>query len=159
MGDSRLNIELFKAIREKIATTPAAYDQETWGRRDGSAPCGTACCIAGWACVLNGDVSIEDARALGWDGEIGADGISDGRHVSDVASEALGLSADDADTLFTSLPEGEREDYDDDGNDVFACGWPEPFATNWRLSSSDSERASVAVAYLDHIIETGSVLE
>jgi hypothetical protein len=157
VSEQRLNIEVFKAVREKIATTPEAYDQEIWGRRDRDAPCGTACCIAGWACVLNGDVSIEDARALGRNGEIGPN--DNVRHVSDVASEALGLSADDADTLFTSLPEGEWDDYDDDGEDVFAGGWPEPFATNWRLSSSDAERASVAVAYLDHIIETGKVLE
>lgn len=160
MGKSKeqqgLNIELLKAIRDKIASTPEAYDQETWGRKDGQAPCGTAACIAGWACVLSEQVSIEEARKLGRDGEIVRGG--DVVHVSDAARQALGLDDREADVLFTALPEGEWEDYDDAGGDVFSGGWPEPFATQWRTCRTDQQSA-IAVSYLDHIIETGKVLE
>lgn len=115
MGE--LNIELFKAIREKIASTPEAYDQAIWGRHEDEAPCGTACCIAGWACVLSGVVSPEEIRDTGASGVIGQ--IGEGRNVGDLAEKALGLSKRQGDVLFMGQPEGEWEDYDDDGNDVY----------------------------------------
>jgi hypothetical protein len=152
MGE--LNIELFKAVREKIATTPEAYDQMLWGRADSSAPCGTAACIAGWACFLSNNASLEEVRASRRFGE-----LSPNRYVPDIARDALGLDEDEAEILFTSEPGGEWEDYDDNGEGVYYGGWPNRFADMWRGAANQARQAEVAVAYLDHIIETGKVLE
>lgn len=155
--ERRQNIELFMAVRDKIAATPEAYDQAIWGRHEDDAPCGTACCIAGWACVLGGVVSPEEIRDTGASGVIGQ--IGEGRNVGDLAEVALGLSEQEGNVLFTSMPEGEWDNFDNDGNDIYSGGWPEPFGSQWRNAVGDEERARAAVAYLNHIIETGRVLD
>lgn len=58
MENQRLNIELFKKIRDRIAMIPASYDQSNWCIRNDAAPCGTAACIAGEA-VICSQPSIE----------------------------------------------------------------------------------------------------
>lgn len=60
--EQRLNIELFKKVREKIATTPEAYNQSVFARASTVAPCGTVACIAGWACVLSGAMDAEELK-------------------------------------------------------------------------------------------------
>lgn len=149
MSEQRLNIELFKAIREKIATAPDAYDQESYGRPEDDAPCGTAACIAGWACVLSDRVpllTLQNQRYLPM------------LNVPLLAAEALALTADEAATLFTSSP-----GYDDT-EDPFTKPWPEPYAGEWAESidlggaEQVKELARIAVAYLDWIIENGRVL-
>lgn len=134
---SELNIELLKQVRDKIATTPQAYNQETWGQPSAAAPCGTAACIAGWACILSGAMTPEKLYDLG-----------ETRHwerIEGVAQDKLGLTLDEADTLFNGEPE---------------IKWPGAFADLWIDSYGDQlQQAQVAVEYLDHIIETGKVLE
>lgn len=147
---SKLNIELFKAIREKIATTPEAYDQAVFARTESAAPCGTAACIAGWACVLSGAMDTEELKKRERDDGDLFDSISI------TAENALGLSEEEADTLFESDPSGEWYDYDDQGNDIYTGGWPQPFAEAWRETGHESQ---VALRYLDHVIETGKVIE
>lgn len=149
MAKRKLNVELLKQIRDKIASTPDAYDQMVYGRPDHTAPCGTACCIAGWACVLSGRYSVEDIRKAR-DAEYVVK-----ERISETAQELLGLSENEADTLFTAEPEGSWEDYDDDGEDAFEGGWPEPFRTEWR--EGIKEYNVIAARYLDQIIETGKV--
>lgn len=146
----RLNIELFKAIREKIATTPEAYDQAVYGRPESAAPCGTAACIAGWACVLSGQMDTQELlrreRSRGWEFD----------SIAETAQRVLGLSEEEADTLFEGEPGGQWDDYDDEGGNVYTGGWPEPFAGDWRDARREDQ---IATAYLTHIIETGKVLE
>jgi|SRR6185503_17664585 len=150
MSKERLNIELFKKIREKIAATPEAYDQETYGRREEEAPCGTAACIAGWACVLSDRVPLLTLQRQ--------------RYISNLdipflAAEALNLTVDEADILFSGNPDW------DDGAETDVRAWPEPYASDWSASKTLpeitqlKEQARIAVAYLDRIIETGKVLE
>lgn len=150
---SQLNIELFKKIREKIAAVPEAYDQEQYGRAAENAPCGTAGCIAGWACVLGDAMPIDLMRHA----RIG-DPINAERElykiIPEQAAELLCLSPEEAAVLFTSTPEG---GYGEDDDDVDR-GWPDPFGYQWAYASR-AERAEIAVAYLDHIVETGRVLE
>lgn len=131
MSEPRLNIELLKKVRDKIATTPEAYDQAIWGRSAEDAPCGTAACIAGWAAHLSGNVNLEYLQTHSRDCGIG-----------DIAEDALGLETRERYVLFASYPYQE---------------WPEPFALNWKNAVSHKERALVAVAFLDEIIETGEV--
>jgi hypothetical protein len=148
MSKERLNIELFKAIREKIATTPGAYDQSRYARETRRAPCGTAACIAGWACVLSGAMDAEELKRRE---RSDADEFA---LIDITAKGALRVDDDEAEILFTENPAGERRDWDED-DDEHEGGWPQPFAGLW-----DNDRdAATAVAYLDHIIETGSILE
>ena len=151
----QLNIELFEKIREKIVTTPESYDQGTFGRRDRDAPCGTAACIAGWACVLSGAMDPETLYRTS---------ARDPMEVQDKAAEVLGLSDEDAAILFTGEPEGEDFDPDEEWDEDYAIGgWPAPFGGDWyearRSDQLDTRAPQVAIAYLTHIIETGKVLE
>ena len=159
MSEQRLNIELFKKIRDKIASVPAAYDQEEYGRPEQSAPCGTACCIAGWACVLGDAVPLDVVRhaAIG-----DQENIDRGLYklIPAKAEELLGISPEEAHVLFTSMPQGEYDEDEDEDEDTefLRPAWPEPFSYQWEFASKE-QQAEIAVAYLDHIIETGKVLE
>jgi hypothetical protein len=148
---SALNIELFKAIREKIATTPEAYDQSVFARPSQVAPCGTAACIAGWACVLSGAMDAKELkrreRAHGQEFE----------SIEVIAKGALRVDDDEAEILFTESPAGNRQDWDED-DDEREGGWPQPFCGQWE-DANRADRPRIAVAYLDHIIETGKVLD
>lgn len=139
MEKTKLNTELLKAIREKIATVPQAYDQGTYARASDVAPCGTAACIAGWACVLSGAMSTDGLRKAEEEGEQ--------EMIHETAQTALGLNNGDAERLFDGNPSDEYEGY----------GWPEPFKGQW-LNWPPSDRPQIAVAYLTRIIETGEVL-
>lgn len=150
MKKQRLNIELFKKIREKIATTPDAYDQETYGRRNDYAPCGTAACIAGWACVLGEAEPLETVRSLHERYVSGDKEIV--KRIPSTAKRLLGLTQEEADVLFYGDPSGYNEDTDE-----YEGGWPQPFADRWDAGIDD--RSSIAIDYIDHIIETGTVLE
>lgn len=54
-----LNIELFKKVRRKIKSIPKSYDQRNVHRKSRLAPCGTACCIGGWADILSAPTRSE----------------------------------------------------------------------------------------------------
>lgn len=146
---AELNIELFKKIRDKIKTAPIAYDQSVFARREDSAPCGTAACIAGWACVLSGRMDEQELRRR----ERGP--LEEFETIEQTATQQLGLSPDEAEILFTETPAGTRQDWYEDGERD--DGWPSPFAEQWE--EGDLPQAEIAVAYLDHIIESGKVLE
>ena len=147
----RLNIELFKKIREKIATTPEAYDQTVFARRSITAPCGTVACIAGWACVLGGAMDADDLKRRERTSGVEFESIET------TARDALGIDDDEADILFTENPAGVRHDWDED-DDEREGGWPQPFSGQWD-DARRTDRPRIAIAYLDHIIETGKVLE
>jgi hypothetical protein len=139
-------IALLRKVQEKIRTEPEAYDQATYGRIDG---CGTACCIAGWACILSGKYSV---RASAWSSVAVFYGTALGEHTyaSAGAGKLLGLNAAEADILFAS----------DAGR------WPEPFGSEWAVTDrrvwgsgvpDRSAYADIAVRYIDYIIENGRV--
>lgn len=151
---SRLNIELFKKVRNKIKTTPNAYDQGTFGRRSKAAPCGTAACIAGWACVLSGQMDTETLYATS---------ALDPLEVQRKAAEVLRLSEEEADILFVGSPEGESYDPEEEwDNEYNVEGWPAPYGQDWydarRRDKLEARAPRIAVAYIDHIIKTGKVL-
>lgn len=114
---NQLNVELFKKIREKIATTPEAYDQGSYGRKEPNAPCGTAACIAGWASLLSGRVELAQVQSCNvFDKSMDL--------VHDSAVGALGLNDEESAILFTEDPGGHWVDYDDEGNDMYENGGP-----------------------------------
>lgn len=143
----QLNIELFKKVRARIAAIPESYDQEHWWNVSQLSPCGTTACLAGEAIICNApsvEQGINELKALfiadQWNG------------VPTRAAELLGLEGD-----WSSY--NDEEDYKAGGEtiifDAEAENWPDKYRYLFRYGN----QAAAAVAYLDHIIETGKVLE
>lgn len=98
------NVDLLKRTLAHIEAHPDRWDQMDWRNTDAdSERCGTACCFAGWAAILNGstwDVPDDQVRQqldLDEDRLMEVDG---GVMVSDAARDALGLTGKQADQLF-----------------------------------------------------------
>lgn len=140
MSESRLNIELLKKVRRKIKSTPYAYDQGDDIRKSHRAPCGTACCIGGWADILSAPTKIEREKRM-------AGNVSLNR-----GANALGLKGRD---FYSEIHTERGVLFDGDP----ATRWPKPFCTQWRQARTYAQRSAVAVAYLTHIIKTGKVLQ
>lgn len=140
-------IELLRKVQEKIRTEPEAYNQEHYGR---VSPCGTACCIAGWICILSGKYT---ARPLNERRLLTFFDAESGRHVEahGTAQSLLGLTDTEADRLFSATGTGI---------------WPQPFSNEWcevekrwGVTGRDDRTsyADIAVRYIDYIIENGRV--
>lgn len=148
MSEKKLNIELFKKIRDRIAEVPESYDQSTYVTEDHRAPCGTAACLAGAAIICNAVSVKAGIRSLRHH--------DDRRTISQRAAKLLGLprpnwGVDDDEYNSAALLFYSSSDY--------KVGWPEPFGSTFNKARGVKSRAEAAVAYLDHIIETGKVLE
>lgn len=133
-----LNIELFKKIRERIATVPQSYNQTLWYTHEPTSPCGTAACLAGEAIICAAPTLAEGIANL----RVHALDHDDVPHT---AGELLGLG---------------RGYYSRPGSTIFdgdASGWPVPYRLQYQEADSDVERAAAAVAFLDYIIATGSI--
>lgn len=89
-----LNVPLLDSVMKQITEFPELHDQG-WFFTD--TDCGTACCFAGWACVLAGyepDMAWGDNRGAGVNSPDGVKGAWE------VAQELLGLTDDQALVLF-----------------------------------------------------------
>ena len=140
MSKQRLNIELFKKIRDRIATIPESYHQGTWCDDSHKAPCGTVACLAGEAIICAAPTVEEGVKELRRLYEQEPDPYAIARR----AARLLNLDANCRSSL-------DREAA------IFldgAAGWPYRFAEMF-----DANEARGAVAFLDWIIETGKVLE
>ena len=144
---SRLNIELFKKIRERIAAIPESYDQEAWCRNNRAAPCGTSACLAGEAIICAAPTVEEGVKELRHLDKHGSDYA-----IPERAAVLLGLEGN-VEAYFEYNDEGDGgETIIFDGN---ANKWPRQFKKQFQ----SGDQAGAAVAYLDHIIETGKVLD
>lgn len=144
---SRLNIELFKKMRERIATSPDSYNQQSWCQSDSIAPCGTAACLAGEAIVCAAPSVGEGVRRLRR--LVRSD---DEYAVPRFAASLLGLEGDYA--AYGEDEMGETAMFHGD-----AKYWPEDYRMMFMAADNRYSKAHAAVAYLDHIIETGRVLD
>lgn len=134
---SEINKELLAKVRDKILAEPDSYNQEVFAQS--LAPCQTACCIAGHALIISGRRTVEEV--LHCYEEDYPEYINAGLE----AAIELGLEGPMAmDVLFTAYPD---------------LNWPSPFRGMWRNAETSSERAEVAAAFINHIIETGKVTE
>jgi hypothetical protein len=136
-----VNVELLQQIKARILAEPDAFRMDTWS-------CGTAHCIAGWACALVGDpVVVTDALPA-------FQLTVSGRYPADVASEALGLGK-------------YLRDYVCPADSLFLDeAWPPEFAYAYDdalcdddgapLNTSDArrKRAEIAADRIDHFIAT-----
>lgn len=137
---SELNIELFKKVRRKIKSEPYSYDQSGDVRQSVTAPCGTACCIGGWADILSAPSVKERRHRMAGNVDLNR------------GAKALGLKGKD---FYMELTTERGVLFDGDPG----RSWPEPFRSQWKRARTYAQRSAVAVAYLTHIIETGKVLE
>lgn len=141
---SELNIELFKKVRERIATVPESYNQRVFVEDSRIAPCGTVCCIAGETVICAASTVSEGVTNLKLMDDLTApDGSQWVSLIPHTAQQLLRLSDKEAKALF----------------EFAENGWPEPFRGRYMDTSDDTDRANVAVLLLDHIIATGKVLE
>src|SRR5690349_20576433 len=99
------NVDLLMQIRERILTEPERHNQEMWAtasqKPEGVDACGTAYCVAGWACVLDGqklDWHVGDEH--NWEAGRLADGETP---ISQHAQAVLQLSDENAFELFDSI--------------------------------------------------------
>lgn len=145
----RLNIELFKKVRDRIAETPESYDQRHFMRDNNKAPCGTAACIAGETIICSAATIKQGIKKLSL--------LDAGGDTPQKAMELLGLAPKGTNYFMLGYDDGAKRLFYE-YPDQHEYGWPEPFRTDWAKSPT-GERWKVAVAFLDHIIETGKVLE
>lgn len=133
MAEHKLNIELFKKVRERIANVPDSYRQSVWVESSSRSPCGTVACLAGET-VICAAPSVEQGIA-----ELRA--LAENDEVAQRAGELLGLGREyyysTSDTIF-----------DEDAN-----GWPQSYRDMFR----DGNRVKAAIAFLDHVIKTGRI--
>lgn len=147
MEKTRLNIELFKKIRERIATIPESYDQEHWWQPSVESPCGTTACLAGEAIICNAP-SVEEGLA-----ELKRlYAIDKWYAVPNRAAELLGLDGDWPTYIDEEDPSAGGETVIFDAE---AAYWPLKYMEMFQ----DGDEAGAAVAYLTHIIETGNVFD
>ena len=122
-----MNVPMLLQIRDQILAAPDSFRMDTWS-------CGTAHCIAGWACVLAGDPVADQTRypgdqrtRLGW-------------LPHDRALRVMGLSAGRWDSC-----------------DLFhVSAWRPPWSEMYDLARLRAERAQIAAwAIEDYILTDG----
>jgi hypothetical protein len=92
MTEPTPNLPLLRKVLEQITAAPETWDQSAWAA---TTPCGTAMCVAGHAAALTGHTFRFES-----DGKAGD--TTDGRLISAVAIEELGLTLYESDELFDS---------------------------------------------------------
>jgi hypothetical protein len=126
---SKESIKRLRMVKEAILANPQYYRQEEW--ISAIEPCGTTCCIAGWADYLFNGKKAHEARAKA---ELSNYMVS----WEYVAAKALGLDYCQAHTL--TYP---------------GSGWPVPFCTAYTRAKTPKQRAKVAARRIEHFIKTG----
>lgn len=117
-----MNVELLKKIKRRIVREPSKFRMDEWS-------CGTAHCIAGWACHLSGFKMISS--------NLGAF-LTDGRPTDIAACKLLRID-------------------EEKGLDLFALDmWPKEFRQPYDHALTRTERAKIAAKRIDHFIATNS---
>lgn len=93
------NIAELDRVMTFIKDNPEKHNQSVW-----SNDCGTAACLAGWACLLNGAI-VDKARFYDGFSFVGGPIIDSDGHknmIKDTAMDILELDDPDADILFNA---------------------------------------------------------
>lgn len=144
--NTKLNIELFMKIRERIATVPESYDQSNWVQLSSASPCGAAACLAGEAIICNAPTVAEGIAEL-W--RLQRAELM-GRAVPRRAAQLLGLEGDWVEFCNTGLAEHGKDTLIFDSEAQY---WPADLRDEFR----DGEEADAALGLLDWIIATEEV--
>lgn len=129
-----MNVKLLKKVKAAILAEPKAFNMSQWSLPSPEAPCGTACCIAGWAKVLDMGLKTpgEAAKILG-DPEFGNDRFSEG-------TKSLRLTVSQEFRL------------------CYFANWPFRFTEQYYEARSRADHVAMAQAgadRIDHFIATG----
>lgn len=128
-----MNVELLLKVKAAILAEPRAFNMSQWSLPAPDAPCGTACCIAGWAKVLDmGLKTPGEASKILDDPESGNDRFSEG-----------------TDSLQLSVAE--------EGRLCYWANWPAEFSEQYYEARSRTDRTAMAKAgadRIDHFIAT-----
>lgn len=129
-----MNIELLRRIKQQILQNPELYDQDSWVNVHRKTECGTACCIAGWACQLD-DIrkfkslinEIESYKTPGFS-------------IRGTARNLLDLTQNQDTELFIY--------------------WPASYKKRYIYANNARERAAIGAEYIDYFVKkhTGIVL-
>lgn len=130
-----MNIPLLLQIADRISKHPEKFRMESWVSDNGMgtdhgidiAECGTACCIAGWACALSGNAELLAEPII----------VDEGLRILRAAEEALQI------------------DYGVSHKLVSAEWWPSPFNGEYKEAKTQEAKAEVAVRRIHHLIATG----
>ena len=144
MPKHKLNTRLLKKVRNRIAELPESFDQRYYYLPTKASPCGFLTDITGMVIICSAP-SIEQGiwkLATIHEKKLAAIFVT--------AQNALKLTIDEALMLFTT-PRSNRP--------ITSPRWPKPFHTKFLHADSVKGRAKVTVAYLDHILKTGKILE
>lgn len=129
-----MNVELLKSVRRAIVYSPERFCAAQWAfarnadrvLREGAAPKGFRCCIAGHVLLRSG---VLDERQLIQEG-----GFHTGGVLWKQAARVLGIGEERCRELF------------------FPSQWDQPYKEDYYLCPR-SEEAEVAAAYLDHFLQ------
>lgn len=144
-GKPPLNFPLWVKVRNRIEAIPESFYQNAWVISRQESPCGTAACLAGEAIIClaptveRGVAHLKELRVVD--------------KVPAMAAKALGITRD----IRNEDEPGEADIFREVG-----AGWPRPYSSAFRVADYEydhKEQARIAVEYLDHVIETGKVLE
>jgi hypothetical protein len=132
-----MNKKLLQQIQQDILRHPERFGMSDWAKKT---DCGTVCCIGGWALAEKGWKFKKQSD--GWVVYISPKGSvknsDDGFDPQNAAADALRLSIEQASKLF------------------YEENWPIDFYNLFNDASTPLARAAVAVARIDHFIETGN---
>lgn len=123
-----MNKELGLKIIAAIEAEPENFFMGSWSRRT---PCGTQCCIAGYACTLSGHPFLFENEGMPESSIVlvKENDTSTRRRARTVAAELLGLTFYESETLF--------------------------FKVNWPTEYQDMGSVKGAIALIKDIIERG----
>lgn len=120
-----MNVPLLREIQQRILAEPDAFRMDKW-------TCGSAHCIAGWACALRGYKlhREHDYTRRKWH-------VFE-RHVpiAIAARALLGITSDKAGNLF------------------HVATWPEQFLSAYDRTTNRTARAAIATERIEHFIAT-----
>lgn len=126
-----MNIKLLRRVQKFLLAEPRRFDMCNWVQAAEYSvllekpPCGTACCIAGAAVIL--DRKIDPGKALA---------ALNGVNIPNAARTALGLTFGQEDQLF------------------YTGGWPQKFQDAYYQAKTPLQRAKIGVARIDRFIKT-----
>lgn len=133
---SGINTKLLRKIQKFILQEKGRFDMSDWLQPtksssvlgDEKALCGTACCLAGAAYVLEHKLDLKKPSSF--------DDLPSGHSVEIFATRALGLTANQRLRLF------------------FRSEWPAKYATAYVRARSQAGRARAGVNRIEHFIKT-----
>lgn len=130
---SKVNVPLWKQIKEQILKEPQRFEMDEWfsdkgfcEENGGKVPvkdCGTAACFGGWAWLLTADQRGEETAGQVW--------LS---FESAPVAKLLGLAKDNILDVFNHRY------------------WHQPYRDKFSAAEPPEEKARVAAAYIDYII-------